>query len=176
MTRTYGERLAGYRILGLLGRGAMGEVYRALDLALGRKVAIKVLLDEVAADVERMARFEQEARALAQLSHPNVATFGFEVDGATRFLVMELIEGQTLAELLTKHSRLPVELLIQIAEQIARGLAHAHGRDVVHRDLKPANVVIGPEGLVKILDFGIAKRPARVSPAATGRRPHPPRS
>lgn len=152
-----GTTLAHYEIRKRLGRGGMGEVYRALDSRLGREVAIKLIPPEVAADPERIARFEREARALAALQHPNIATiYGFEEDASgSRFLVMELVEGETLAE---RIARGPLELgeLLPIAIQITDGLAAAHAKAIVHRDLKPANLMVAGDGRVKILDFGLA--------------------
>ncbi|HKI85037.1 MAG TPA: protein kinase, partial [Candidatus Krumholzibacteria bacterium] len=152
-----GKTLGHYEILGLLGKGGMGEVYRAHDTKLQREVALKVLPAAVAHDAERIARFEREARTLATLQHPNVASiYGFEEDEGQRFLVMELVEGEDLAQRL-KRGALPIEDAIAIAKQIAKGLEAAHERGIIHRDLKPANVKIDPQGVVKILDFGLAR-------------------
>jgi Tol biopolymer transport system component len=135
----------------------MGEVYRARDTKLGREVAIKVLPDAFAQDKERLARFEREARFLASLNHPNIATIhGLEESEAVRYLVMELVEGETLAERIAKGA-IPIDEALPIFQQIAEGLEAAHEKGVIHRDLKPANVKITPEGKVKVLDFGLAK-------------------
>ncbi len=151
-----GKLLSHYRITGKLGRGGMGEVYRADDTNLSRNVAIKVLPDEFAQDAERLARFQREAQALASLSHPNIATlYDLEESDRKRFIVMELVEGQTLAQRL-QEGPIPVEEALEVCGQIAEGLEAAHEKGVVHRDLKPANVMITPGGKVKILDFGLA--------------------
>ena len=137
----------------------MGEVYKARDTKLGRAVAIKVLPKALAQDKERLDRFEREARLLAALNHPNIATLhGMEQSGELRFLVMELVEGETLAERIA-HGAIPLDEAVALFVQIAEGLEAAHERGIVHRDLKPANVKISPEaeGRVKILDFGLAK-------------------
>ena len=132
----------------------MGEVYRAKDTKLGREVAIKLLLEEVSADPERMARFEREARVLASLNHNNVATLhGFEKEGDTSFLVMELVEGETLAERIERGA-IPVHEALVLFLQIAEGLEAAHEKGVIHRDLKPANIKVRKDGIVKVLDFG----------------------
>ncbi len=150
-----GKTLGTYEILSPLGKGGMGEVWRARDSKLGREVAIKTLPEEFAQDEARLARFEREARLLASLNHPNIATIhGFE-DG-TRFLVLELVEGDTLADRL-KHGAIPVEESLKLALQIAEALEAAHEKGVIHRDLKPANIKVTPEGKVKVLDFGLAK-------------------
>ncbi len=157
MPLTPGQTLTSYEIVARLGKGGMGEVYRARDTKLGREVAIKVLPEDLADDAERLARFEREAKTLASLNHANIATlFGFEAEGDTRFLVMEVVEGQTLAEQLAAG---PVEIAetLQICRQIAEALEAAHEQGVIHRDLKPANVKVTPEGRVKVLDFGLAK-------------------
>ena len=161
MTLESGQRLGAYRIDGELGRGGMGEVYRARDCTLERDVAIKVLPRDLADDRERRARFEREARLLASLNHPNVATVhGFEtapVDGReVLFLVMELVEG---ADLATRLQRGPLQLhdALDIGRQICTGLEAAHASGVVHRDLKPANLKLTADGRLKILDFGLAK-------------------
>jgi serine/threonine-protein kinase len=150
-------RIGRYELLSVLGRGGMGEVYRARDTKLGRDVAIKALPEEFARDPERLARLEDEARALAALNHPNVAAiYGLEEHDGTTFLVLELVDGITLADRL-RTSRLRIDQVLEIAAQIAAGLEAAHDADVVHRDLKPANVNVTAEGRVKVLDFGLAK-------------------
>ncbi len=135
----------------------MGEVWRAQDTTLGREVAIKTLPEEFAQDEERLARFEREAKLLASLNHANIATIhGLEEDNGTRFLVLELVEGDTLADRL-KHGAIPVEESLKLALQIAEALEAAHEKGVIHRDLKPANIKVTPEGKAKVLDFGLAK-------------------
>jgi Tol biopolymer transport system component len=152
-----GNTLAHYEITALLGRGGMGEVYRATDTKLGRDVAIKVLPHDWSDDPERIARFDREARTLARLQHANVASiYGFEADAGTRFLVMELVEGQDLQQRIRSGPLSPRDA-IDIARQIATGVEAAHEQGIVHRDLKPANVKITPAGEVKILDFGLAR-------------------
>jgi len=150
-----GTRLGGYEIIGHLGAGGMGEVYRARDTKLNRDVAIKVLPELFAADAERLARFEREAQALAALNHPNIAQIYGVLDGPAA-LVMECVDGEDLAQRLARG---PMELqdAIPIARQIAEALEAAHERGFVHRDLKPANVKLSKEGIVKVLDFGLAK-------------------
>jgi eukaryotic-like serine/threonine-protein kinase len=152
-----GSRLAHFEILGLLGAGGMGEVYRAMDTKLRREVAIKVLPPQYAEQSDRLARFEQEAVLLASLNHPHVAAiYGVEhVDGVP-FLELELVEGPTLADRLISGP-IPVPEAIKIAGQIADALEAAHEKGIVHRDLKPANVKLTPDGKVKVLDFGLAK-------------------
>jgi serine/threonine protein kinase len=148
---------AKYRILDKLGAGGMGEVYRAEDLNLERRVAIKVLPVAFASDRERLARFEREARVLASLNHPNIAAiYGVEEADGKRFLILELVEGETLAERLSKGPP-PIEDTLEICLQIAEGLEGAHEKNIIHRDLKPSNVKMTPEGKVKILDFGLAR-------------------
>ncbi len=135
----------------------MGEVYRAKDTKLGREVAIKLLLEEVSQDAERLARFEREARVLASLNHNNIASLhAFEREGDTSFLVMELVEGETLADRI-KRGAIPVDEALPVFLQIAEGLEAAHENGVIHRDLKPANIKVTDDGHVKILDFGLAK-------------------
>src|SRR5262245_49315239 len=147
-----GTRVGPYEVLSLLGEGGMGQVYRAHDAALGREVALKVLPKTFARDSERVARFEREAKALASLNHPNVAqVYGFQ-DGV---LVLELLQGETLRDRL-KTGALTVRKSVDVASQIARGLAAAHERGIVHRDLKPENIFLLKDGQVKILDFGLA--------------------
>ena len=157
-----GHRLGSYEILGPLGAGGMGEVYRAQDSHLGRQVALKTLPGAFATDPERVARFEREARILATLNHPNIATlFGFEKQGGLLALVMELVEGETLHEYQRRAAgpgrTLPLAEVIGIARQIVHALDTAHEKGIVHRDLKPANVKLTPDGVVKVLDFGLAK-------------------
>jgi serine/threonine protein kinase len=154
---TPGTRLGGYEIAAQIGKGGMGEVYRARDLKLGRDVAIKVLPEDVAREQERLARFEREGRTLASLNHPNIANiYGLEDTGNIRALVMELVEGPTLADRIVRGPVPPAEA-VSIARQIVDALDAAHERGVVHRDLKPANIKITPDGVVKVLDFGLAK-------------------
>src|SRR5262245_37824257 len=157
-----GTRLGQYEIASLLGAGAMGEVYRARDTKLGRTVAIKVLPEQVESDPERLARFEREARMLAALNHPGIASlFGMEGSSGRHFLVMELVEGTTLAERIGARRApgraLPMGDALKFGLQIADALAAAHESGIVHRDLKPANIQITPGEIVKILDFGLAK-------------------
>ena len=152
-----GSRLGGYEIVGSLGAGGMGEVYRARDLKLGREVAIKVLPEEFARDPTRVARFEREARMLAAVNHPTIAAiYGAEEDGDFRYIVMELVEGDTLGERLTRGP-LPVADALRVGAGIAEALEIAHEKGVIHRDLKPANIKLTKEGRVKVLDFGLAK-------------------
>ena len=152
-----GKSLRHYQIESHLGTGGMGEVYQARDTRLGRSVAVKVLPDAVAGDPGRIARFEREAKLLASLNHPNIAVLhGMEQAGSKHFLVMELVQGETLAGRL-RRGPLPVEEALSIANQMAEALEAAHAKGVVHRDLKPANVKVTPEGKVKVLDFGLAK-------------------
>jgi Tol biopolymer transport system component len=163
---TIGQRLAHYEITGHLGSGGMGDVYQATDSKLGRGVAIKLLPDALAHDIERVARFQREARVLASLNHPNIAAiYGLEQAGQQNFLVLELIDGETLAERI-RRGPIPVDDAIRIAMQIADALEAAHEREkaIIHRDLKPANVMITHDGKVKVLDFGLAKAYA-VDPA-----------
>jgi eukaryotic-like serine/threonine-protein kinase len=158
MTLTAGSRLGPYEITAKLGEGGMGEVYRATDTKLDREVAIKVLPAALAADADALARFEREAKAVAALSHPNIlAIFDFGRDGETAFAAMELLDGETLRERLVAGP-LPARKALEIAAQIAAGLAAAHERGIVHRDLKPDNLYLTRDGQVKILDFGLARQ------------------
>jgi eukaryotic-like serine/threonine-protein kinase len=168
MTLEAGTTLGPYETAGRLGAGGMGEVWRATDTRLGREVALKVLPAGLADDAERHARFEREARVLASLNHPSVATlYGLEHLAGQHVLVMELVEGEDLAERLARGA-IPVEEAIPIALQVAQALEAAHEKGIVHRDLKPANVKVTPQGTVKVLDFGLAKAldPALTSGAA----------
>src|SRR3954453_7781067 len=157
MALNQGTRLGPYEILGPLGAGGMGRVFRARDVKLDRPVAIKVLRDDCSQDPEWLARFDREARLLATLNHPNIATVhGLdEVDGL-RYLVMELVPGQTLAQRLARGP-LPGAFALAVGKQIAEGLEAAHEKGIIHRDLKPGNVMLTPDGKVKILDFGLAR-------------------
>jgi len=155
-----GMRLGSYEILNQLGAGGMGEVYRARDAKLNRDVAIKVLPDALSRDPAALARFEREAQAVAALSHPNIlAIHDFATQDSTTYAVTELLEGDTLRIRMGEHA-LPVRKGIEYAIQIVRGIAAAHERGIVHRDLKPENIFITRDGVVKILDFGLAKAPA----------------
>jgi eukaryotic-like serine/threonine-protein kinase len=146
-----------YAIIGVLGEGGMGTVYRAHDAKLNRDVAIKVLLPAVANDPERLARFSREAHVLAALNHPNIAhIYGVEEAGGVRGLVMEVVDGATLADRVA-NGALPLDEALPIVRQIAEALQAAHDRGVIHRDLKPANIKLQPDGTVKVLDFGLAK-------------------
>jgi serine/threonine protein kinase len=152
-----GNTISHYRITEKLGAGGMGVVYRAEDTKLDRQVAIKVLPDIFSIDPERLARFEREAKLLASLNHPNIAAIhGLEEAAGKRFLVLELVESETLAQRIAKGP-LPVEEALEVCRQIAEGVEAAHEKGIIHRDLKPANVKITPEGKVKVLDFGLAK-------------------
>jgi serine/threonine protein kinase/Tol biopolymer transport system component len=154
---TIGQTLAHYQIKSRLGKGGMGEVYRAHDGKLGRDVAIKTLPPEFARDPERVARFNREAKLLASLNHPNIAAiYGLEESGGTNFLVLEMAEGETLADRI-RAGPIPIEESLKLALQIAAALEAAHEKGVIHRDLKPANIKVTPEGKVKVLDFGLAK-------------------
>src|SRR5436190_1080052 len=157
MPITIGSQLGSHQITALLGRGGMGEVYRARDTKLKREVAIKILPEEFSRDADRVGRFQREAEALASLNHPNIAGI-YEIAEAdqTRFLVLELVEGETLADRIIRGP-VPVEETLTIAKQICEALEAAHEKGIVHRDLKPANIKVAPDGKVKILDFGLAK-------------------
>ena len=157
MSLEAGHKLAHYEILEPIGKGGMGEVYRARDTKLGRDVAIKVLPEAFSQDQERLDRFRREARLLAQLNHANIATlYGLEEHDGQLFLVMELVEGETLGERIAKGP-IPVDECVPLFIQIAEGLEAAHAKGIIHRDLKPANIKTGPDGKPKILDFGLAK-------------------
>ena len=152
-----GHPLGVYEVVGLIGAGGMGEVYRARDTRLDRHVAIKVLPDAFRADAERAARFEREAKLLATLNHPNIAgIYGLEDSQGEQCIVMELVEGETLADRIARGP-IPVAEALEIAKQIADALEAAHEKGIIHRDLKPANVKLTPDDQVKVLDFGLAK-------------------
>ena len=148
MPLSAGDKLGPYEIVSLLGKGGMGEVYRARDAKLNRDVAIKVLPAALANDADYIVRFQREAQILAALNHPNIASiYGLEANA----IVMELVEGSTL------QGPLPVAEALVLAKQIAEALEAAHEKGIIHRDLKPGNVKVTPEGVVKVLDFGLAK-------------------
>src|SRR5262252_4734384 len=157
MTLASGTRLGVYEVTGLLGVGGMGEVYRATDTKLGRKVAIKTLPAELASDKDRLARFEREAKLLAALNHAHIASvYSLDEHDGTLYLAMELVEGETLERKLAS-GRPPIDEALPLGLQIAEALEAAHEKGVVHRDLKPANIMVSGEGQVKVLDFGLAK-------------------
>jgi serine/threonine protein kinase len=176
MALTPGTRLGPYEITAQIGAGGMGEVYLARDTNLDRHVAIKILPEAVAQDPERLARFEREAKTLASLNHPNIAIIhGLENADGVRALVMELVEGPTLADRIAQGP-IPVDDALPIAKQIAEALEVAHEQGIIHRDLKPSNIKLRPDGTVKVLDFGLAKalepvaamgRDATLSPTIT---------
>jgi eukaryotic-like serine/threonine-protein kinase len=157
MPLTTGSRLGPYEIAAAIGAGGMGEVYRARDSKLGRDVALKILPERFARDADRLARFQREAKVLASLDHPNIASiYGLEDSSGTRALVMQLVEGPTLADRI-RQGPIPVEEALKIAKQICEALEYAHEHGIVHRDLKPANVKVTADDAVKVLDFGLAK-------------------
>jgi serine/threonine protein kinase len=157
MTLSTGTRLGPYEVLSRIGAGGMGEVYRARDTTLPRDVAIKVLLPTLANDPDRLARFSREAQWLASLNHPNIAHIhGLADADGVRAIVMELVEGPTLADRLVRGP-IPLNEALTIAKQIADALEAAHEHGIIHRDLKPANIKVRPDGIVKVLDFGLAK-------------------
>jgi serine/threonine protein kinase/Tfp pilus assembly protein PilF len=167
-----GRTLGHYRILEKIGEGGMGEIYRAADIRLGRDVAIKILPETFTRDPERLARFEREARVLASLNHPNIATIhGVEETDGIRFIILELVEGVTMRTKIDEGP-LPIKPLVRLGTQIAAGLAKANAAGVVHRDLKPENLMLTEDGFIKILDFGLAKAaadPDREGPDLTTR-------
>lgn len=152
-----GTRLGVYEVVGAIGAGGMGEVYRARDLRLKRDVALKILPESFASDPERLVRFQREAEVLASLNHPNIAQiYGIEESNGTRALVMELVEGEDLSQRIARGP-IPIDETLPIAKQIAEALEAAHEQGIVHRDLKPANIKLRSDGTVKVLDFGLAK-------------------
>src|SRR5262245_6353222 len=165
MALTIGTQLGSHEITAMLGKGGMGEVYRARDTRLKRDVAIKIFPVEVLSDASRLSRFQREAEVLASLNHPNIAAiYDFQQDGETRYLVLELVEGETLAERI-QRGPIPVEEALEIGKHIGEALEAAHEKGIVHRDLKPANVKPTSDGRVKVLDFGLAKA-MEATPAA----------
>ena len=157
MALTPGTRFGPYEIAVQIGVGGMGEVYRAMDTKLKREVAVKVLPASLASDAGRLARFQREAEVLASLNHPNIAAiYGLEDADGSKALVMELVEGPTLADRIAQGA-IPIDEALPIAKQIAEALEAAHEQGIIHRDLKPANVKVRPDGTVKVLDFGLAK-------------------
>jgi serine/threonine protein kinase len=160
MSLSVGTKLGPYEVLAAAGAGGMGEVYRARDIRLDRVVAIKVLPEGFAANANRLRRFEQESQTIAALNHPNiVAIHDVGVHEGSPYLVMEFLEGKTLRERLDEGP-LPVTKAVEYAQQVARGLAAAHERDVIHRDVKPENIYLTKDGFAKLLDFGLAKTQA----------------
>ena len=154
---TIGTQLGSFEITALLGKGGMGEVYRARDTKLKRDVAIKILPEEFSRDPDRVSRFQREAEVLASLSHTNIAAIhDLQEANGSRFLILELVEGETLADRISRGP-IPIDESLAIARQIAEALEAAHEKGIVHRDLKPGNVKILPDGKVKVLDFGLAK-------------------
>src|SRR5215813_11866704 len=153
MALTIGTQLGSHEITGLLGKGGMGEVYRARDTRLKREVAIKILPDEFSRDPARVNRFQREAEVLASLNHPNIAAiYDLQEANDTRFLVLELVEGETLADRV-QRGPIPVDEALRLGTHICAALEAAHAKGVVHRDLKPANVMLVGHGHVKVLDF-----------------------
>ena len=157
MALTVGSRLGHYDVTALIGEGGMGQVYQATDTKLNRQVALKILPEAFTTDPDRLARFQREAQVLASLNHPNIAAIhGIEESDDTRALVLELVEGPTLADRIAQGP-IPVDEALPIAKQIAEALEAAHEAGVIHRDLKPANIKVKDDGTVKVLDFGLAK-------------------
>src|SRR5215467_7518505 len=157
MSLTVGTKLGSLEITALLGKGGMGEVYRARDTKLKRDVAIKILPNEFSRDTDRASRFQREAEVLASLNHPNIAAiYDFQETTGSWFLILEFIEGETLADRIAR-SPIPVDDALSIAKSICGALDAANEKGIIHRDLKPANVKITPDGTVKVLDFGLAK-------------------
>ena len=157
MTLAAGTRLGPYEVIAQIGEGGMGQVYRATDTKLKRQVAIKILPPSLAADHDRLARFQREAEVLASLNHPNIAAIhGLEESGRVTALVMELVEGDDLSQRIARGA-IPLDDVLPIAKQIAEALEAAHEQGIIHRDLKPANIKVRADGTVKVLDFGLAK-------------------
>jgi len=173
-----GTRLGVFELTELIGRGGMGEVYRARDTKLDRDVAIKVLPEAFVADPERVTRFLREAKTLASLNHPNIAAiYGLEQANSIHALVMELVKGEDLSQRIARGA-IPLDDALPIAKQIAEALEAAHEQGIIHRDLKPANIKVRSDGTVKVLDFGLAKamEPGRARRGAPSATPTPPSS
>src|SRR4051794_39652867 len=173
LSLTLGTRLGVYDITAQIGEGGMGQVYRATDAKLKRQVAIKILPPSLAANRDRLARFQREAEVLASLNHPNISgIYGVEESGGITALVMELVEGDDLSQRIAKGA-IPLDDALRIAKQIAEALEAAHEGGIIHRDLKPANIKIRADGTVKVLDFGLAKTmdPAAGLPASLSMPP-----
>ena len=159
MSLTPGTRLGVYEVTAQIGEGGMGQVYRATDSKLKRQIAIKILPPSLAADSDRLARFQREAEVLASLNHPNVAAiYGLEEGGGMTALVMELVDGEDLSQRIARGA-IPLEDTLPIAKQIANALEAAHERGIIHRDLKPSNIKVRDDGTVKVLDLLIGLRP-----------------
>jgi serine/threonine-protein kinase len=171
MSLAAGTHLGTYEIISALGAGGMGEVYRARDTKLGRDVAIKILPESLTSDPDRLARFTREAQVLAALSHPNIAAI-YHVEDAegSPAIVMELVEGETLADRIAR-GRIPVDEALAIARQVADAVEAAHEQGIIHRDLKPANIKVRSDGIVKVLDFGLAKLAEPTAATATNPSP-----
>ncbi len=172
MSLSRGQRIGPYEILSALGAGGMGDVYRAHDARLGRDIALKVLPPDVASDPERLERFRREARAVAALNHPHIVTiFSIEEDHGVPFMTMELIEGQSLDRLVGAGGLAARSVLRHRRSPLADALSAAHRKGLVHRDVKPANVMVTDAGVVKVLDFGLARESgSRRLPTPTARR------
>jgi serine/threonine protein kinase len=171
MSLGIGTHLGSLEVTALIGRGGMGEVYRARDTKLKREVAIKILPDEFSGDPERLIRFQREAEVLALLNHPNIATiYDLQEADGLRFIVLELVEGETLADHIARGP-IPVEETLVIAKHVCEALEAAHEKGIIHRDLKPANVKITPEYKIKVLDFGLAKPVAGTAPTTLSNSP-----
>src|SRR5512138_1047474 len=154
---TTGTRLGVYEVTAQIGEGGMGQVYRATDTKLKRQVAIKILPPSLAADHDRLARFQREAEVLASLNHPHIAgIYGLEESDGITALVMELVDGEDLSQRIARGA-MPIDEALPIAKQIADALEAAHEQGIIHRDLKPANIKVRADGTVKVLDFGLAK-------------------
>src|SRR2546427_1026002 len=167
MAITIRQRFGSFEVLSIVGRGGMGEVYRARDTKLKREVAIKILPEEFSRDPDRIARFQREAEVLASLNHPNIAAiYDLQEAEGLRFLVLEFVEGETLAERI-KRGAIPIEEALNIAKSICEALEVAHDKGITHRDLKPANIKLTPDGKVKVLDFGLAKAIENAPTSAT---------